>query len=75
MNTIRKNTEGLYYLHYTLTPRPAIISWVEDHYKYFNDYDVLLAYKSNIMDNPLVNVLESGRAEFQNGMLVPITTK
>ena len=75
MSTMRKDTEKLHYLHYTLTPRPAIITWVEDHYKYFDNYDSLLKYKSKIMDNPIVNVLESGYAEFQNGMLMPITTK
>ena len=72
MSTIRKNTSGLFYLHYTLTPRPAMIIWVEQHYKYFNDYNALLKYKAHIMDNPLIEVLEDGKAEFQNGVLVPI---
>lgn len=71
----RKNTDGLFYLHYKLTPKPAMIIWVEDHYSYFNDYNAMLKYKSKIMDNPLIDVLESGTAEFQNGVLVPITTK
>ena len=73
-NATRRNPDGLFYLHYTLTPRPSIIVWVEHHYKYFNDYDSLLKYKSKIMDSPLIEVLENGQAEFKNGVLVPIKT-
>lgn len=64
--------EQIYYLHYHFTPSPASMR-VENHYKFFNDYNALLRRKSQLMDNPLVQVLENGLAEYVNGELTPIT--